>query len=176
MNRLHMLLAMGLVCSACDDDGGGGAQVSSGLPGDEALRDLSDDDRAVLCRELIRSARTIISPQRLCTAAAAERGANEGECQRFVSACLSLINTNPDPENGVEVCAEDLKRQLAGCDGTVGELEACQTDANRATAAALGAISCADAPLSPQSAANQPPSCKGLAEKCPRIFEFDDGA
>src|SRR5262245_39259951 len=120
------LLVLALV--GCGDDGdgeGGGGSVSTGLPEDKVLSEVSADEAQDLCDSLAESSANAISERDLaklpCTIAALSNPANvmvEGDsvtidreaCQAEVDECLQ----NPPDSTETEECDPDaLMAQLA---------------------------------------------------------------
>lgn len=172
--------ASALVCAAaCSDDGdGGGSTLASGLPPDQQLESLTDDDLKKFCDEAEALSKRLVTVNRICTVAAASFAEDRQSCEQFKKQCLQsppdLEEEAPDPEE--PTCVEQLKMQLEGCGATVEELEACTNDAISGALAAFD-ITCADVPLPMSdegpfgSDLEKPASCTALEMKCPKLAD-----
>jgi hypothetical protein len=159
---LALLCWLGLGCGG--DDGGGG--VSTGLPQDQKLSELDEDELMTACEAVSDSLENVISDeesQRIdCTAASIAgsvvmvNGKPQGDvakCKQLVDECLaagpdSSGNGSDDPidtDLGAEdrdCTTDDTAEQFEGCSATVGEYESCLNAALAKINQLFSAIDC----------------------------------
>jgi hypothetical protein len=181
--------------------GGGGGTFDLGVPKDKPLVQLEDSELETVCTRIENTASSLFSQQQLhdfaCTfegfAASLTADAN-GNFQIDRQACMQEKNTclsmPYDPEDSpfedlqdefAEECnPTQLRSQLADCNATVAEYEACLNAGLNLMRQMLSSFDCDR--FNPQDLDNlmdfDPdalPACQTLAQKCPGLGEDEGG-
>lgn len=184
-------LAM-LAVAACggDDDSNGGGTVT-GLPSQQKLSTLSDADVKKACQSVNDRAATVFTTEALARAFCVPFGVQEAvsyandevvidvnKCQEFVDTCVSSAEEEADPNEptggDVNDCGEASAEDLAGCDATVAEYEACIDKVFSETKRRLSELTCQNAEeISSEEYQNDEldpakiPECQTVMAKCP---------
>lgn len=174
------LVVLSLVGCGDDGDSGGGGAVSTGLDEDQQLGDVSQDEAQDLCDTLAESAEGAISASDLarfpCTIEALsspgivmqDGTVDRAACEAIVSECLE---DSPEPAQTAECDSAAVMAELAGCEATAGELEACLNASLPQIRSLLRLVSCsADLSQMPPEFA-EPAACKALDMKCPGVLD-----
>lgn len=197
---VFVLMLLSCACTGSDGDGGqaggtgdtmggGAAQLSTGLPADRLLADLTESEAAQLCQAASDWYLALIGEEGL------ERDTCVGEAVRAASGTDANGNPTLDQaacEAAVETClAEDrepmltpcnmiaLQASLAGCRITVREWEACTAASLAFSAERADTYSCANFAMAfanpadrDASTAGLPiPECAPVPERCPQMTD-----
>lgn len=197
--------SMGSICAlscllftACGGDEGGSG-VSTGLPEDKQLSELTVDDLMMACETVSASLGNIVSEddgKRIaCTTQAIPSSftVKDGKATGDVAKCKQLVNdclaapagSGPGTESPIETdlsdkmdCSADgTAEQFEGCTATVGEYEACIDAVIGEFNRFFGLINC-DSLSNPEMVRDSVsggidipslPACQGLPAKCPNL-------
>lgn len=192
--RITQVVSFGLILLAlagCGDDGegSGGGSVTTGLPEDKMLADVTAAEAQDVCESLAASSANAISEADLarlpCTIAALSSPANlmsdgmggvtvdRAACEESVSSCLEAA---PEPAPSDDCDAGTLMASLADCDATAAELEACLNASLPQIRSLLAQINCnVDLNAGPPSGFEEPAACKALDMKCPGVLDAVGG-
>ncbi len=184
-----------------DDDGGSG--LSTGLPEDKQLSELTVDDLMMACESVSASLGGIITAEDTkridCTARALPSSfmVKDGKATGDVAKCKQLVNEclaapaqpagdrppiDTDLGDEMDCSAEGAAEQFEGCTATVGEYEACVNAVIGEFERFYTLISC-DSLSNPEMVrANASagidipglPACQALPAKCPNLSFGDD--
>ena len=146
--------ALGVGCGGDDDSGGG--DVSTGLASSKLLSSVTPQEAQQACENLQSGFDRRLSQDKLirafCTLFAAASSESESDCESFRDTCVD--QANQEVEDGGEGAMDfedvgalecDGESEIASCQGTVGDFEACMNDTIDQVLAALNAVTCADA-------------------------------
>jgi hypothetical protein len=165
-SRMGTVVLVGaLLLIACGDDDD--SHVSSGLPANEKLSGLNQDDQQTLCESFASSFNSVLSDsdkKRItCTAQALPQSITEsdsGEIKGDVSKCKDLVSRCEKGENigtgnaGIDVdsahidaktsCTEEKNSDnFSSCDATVSDFESCASAAISGLSDKFDLIDCA---------------------------------
>lgn len=167
MRTRSLLLA--LACSlaaACGGDEAG--PVDSGLPAEKKVSELTPSEQETLCRAAAENLASQVSASDAKRAACIAIGASLGgddpvaSCEGFVPMCLDAPD---DGDNGgTDTCM--LSFDATTCTAPVSEVEACLSERNEATGAALRELSCDDLVKEPVDPVTGP-ACTKIKTTCP---------
>jgi hypothetical protein len=180
-------LALWCVAACGGDDSNNG--FVTGLPAEQKLSTLSDDDVKKACRSVNDGATAVFTPTALKRAACVSVGleaaltysndrvsVDVSKCQQAADAC---VNSNEqDDEVDIEVdlndCDEASANDLKGCEATVGEYETCINMVLSEAQRMLSELTCQNAEkLASEEYDNDGvdpakiPQCQSLMTKCP---------
>ena len=164
-------------CSDSDDSGNG---VSTGLPADKQLSDITEGEAEEACVAVGNAVQQRFSPEALapamCTFLGVAFTQSPDDCQEVADACLedpdALGDMAPSFEGfDPDECTGDTS-EFDDCDATVGELETCLNDYIGTFEATLNSVTCADAGDEEALQAldmepDTPASCETLEDECP---------
>jgi hypothetical protein len=181
-----------LTIAACggDDDSSGG--VVTGLPSEQKLSTLSDEDVRNACQKVNDGAAAVITPmavqRAVCmelAAAASVTYSSDGKetvdvdkCEQLVDTCLEGAaeqdqGDEEDEDEGVNDCDEANASGLKSCDATVGDYEACVNTILSEMQRVLSQLTCQNAEkLNSEEYSNQLdpagiPQCQKIMTQCP---------
>ena len=167
----------------------GSGNVSTGLPSSKPLGQITQAEAQSLCNSLASSARNVLSPEQLhrftCTLSALPASIRQGAsgmeeidratCEQLVNECLM---EEPDDTTNDNDCENtQLSTSAAGCQATVGELEACLNASIAQLRDLLERFDC-NATVTELMAGGgfeEPAACATLDMKCPGVLD-DVGA
>jgi hypothetical protein len=191
------ICALSCLLLACGDDEGGN-RVSTGLPEDKQLSELTVDDLMMACESASASFGNIVSEEESkridCTAGAipASFTIKDGKASGDVAKCKQLVNEclaagpSSGPNEGpidtdlgakMDCSADGTAEQFEGCTATVGEYEDCVNAAIGEFERFFTMINC-DSLANPEMVRENVsagidigalPACKGLPAKCPHL-------
>jgi hypothetical protein len=184
--------AMAIGSLAC---GGGDAKsgVSTGLPSQQKLSTLDDDEVKQACRSVQASAAAVVTPEAVLrvncvtlslqssfTYSNGQVSVDVNKCQQSVDTCVSSSKADAGVDAGEEASADDedcddaSSSDVKGCDATVGEYESCFNAMLGEMQSYLNALTCQNAEnLSKQDESEYDfdpaaiPACKSLRDQCP---------
>lgn len=187
--RLSWCLFAILSVAACGgDDNSSGGGVVTGLPAEQKLSTLSDDDVKKACRSINDGANSVITPTALkrvvCVPIGVEaavtysNGAasvDVSKCQQVVDTCVSSDEVEDEfEEEETNDCEEASAADLEGCEATVGEYESCINTVLSRAQGWLADLTCQNAEkLSSEEYSNDEldpaeiPQCQTIMTKCP---------
>jgi hypothetical protein len=132
-------IALGLAAACGGDDGSTG--ISTGFPSEQKLSTLTDEETQQACRSVNEDARSVITPtvytRAACVPLALPASAMEtasgvkvdvAKCQASVDMCVAKNTAQTEKnlkDDAEEECSQASAEDLAGCDATIGEWEAC---------------------------------------------------
>lgn len=191
---------LAIVCfAACggDDDSSNG--VSTGLPADKTLSNLTEAEIKNACQSVNNTVNAIFTPTALaratCVPIAAQTAVtyangkatfDVNKCQEVVDSCVKSATQNTDETVGESDeldCQEATASGFAGCEATVGDYESCMNVVLNKMQHLLNALTCQNAEnLDEETYANdldfeQVPECKTIRTKCPNAelgIPFED--
>jgi hypothetical protein len=168
--RTSITLLVTLACtlaSACGDSGPG--DVDSGLPPEKKVSELSASEQTTLCEAATENLAARNSTDELkrfgCILGSAFGGGDDpvAFCESFLPMCLDA----PEQE-GQEPGPCTLAIVVETCQATISDFEACLTEQNETTSAAISDASCADLgkePVTPVAG----PACSKIKTTCPGV-------
>jgi hypothetical protein len=153
-------LSLGLAACGGDDD--------SKVSGSKKMTDLTAAEKQQLCDEGKDQA------------ASHEDAFNKFSCyiaQAFSQTCSdsaaqACITAAENAPTETEECHVDV---TAACTATVGEIRACQEASVAAIETATDGLTCANFSTKFAGLQNMPAACATAQQKCPELFEDDDG-
>jgi hypothetical protein len=163
---LLLILACTLVACGGSDSGG---PVDSGLPAERKGSELSDAEAEQLCEASARHLASQLDNDDIhhfnCVFQAITAASISGmveTCEGIYDMCIQMPYT-PDDSGGACMLGD-----LTMCQATVGDMEACFTERNNATATAFKAASCNDLGKEPTEPTDGP-ACSKARASCPGI-------
>jgi hypothetical protein len=178
-------------CGGSSDSGGSGgnssgsAQVSSGLPPQTMVSDLTADQATQLCNAVATSTNRVITDEKYCTFFAVTQTlapTGNGSFQLDATACDSAVQdclSNGQSFASGSGCDSGQVADIASCNVTVQEFQACYTAKLQSASTLFGSLSCDRAPTTEEVSSfdpnAQPPECDGLDQKCPGVFGTSSG-
>jgi len=154
--RALVIGTVGLVASACGDDGDSG----SGVDSSKKVSELTKDEVTKICKSLPASS---ASETQFCTYVAASQTTDATQCKALVDACVAQPN-----ENDSQDCGMDDAPTGANCSKvTVGEVETCLKAYLAAQDKVLTSASCGTKPAD----IGEPSECATTRENCPEILD-----
>jgi hypothetical protein len=176
--------ASGASGSAGVSGSSGGGNVRTGLPSGKVLGEVTATEAQTLCDSLATSSEDAIDPVALarlpCTIAAFSSldvvmpdgmggvTVDRAACQASVDACLQ----DPPPAQTEDCDANALMAELAGCDATASDLEACLNASLPQIRTLLNQVSCnIDVNAEPPGGFEEPAACASLDMKCPGVLD-----
>lgn len=163
----------------------GSSTVSTGLPATKRLGEITQAEAESLCNSLSASARDVFGDEELhrftCTIGALPGSIRQGAngmaeidrvaCEQMVSACL--MEEPEETTNDTDCGNTQLVASAAGCEATVGELEACLNASLTALRGLLERFNC-NTPASELMMGggfDEPAACETLDMKCPGVLD-----
>jgi hypothetical protein len=158
--------------------------IDTGLSSDQNLSDLSADEAIDLCERFNSQADAVFSDAQLERVACISFGAIAGmdlsdpsaafdvaACEQAVDECVA----SGDGTSMTDSMCDEAAMDLAECDITAGEMEACYNALLSGVAETLGLLSC-EAFTDPQTLStlegsmfDSPPQCDVVDERCPAL-------
>jgi hypothetical protein len=191
------LYACSMLTFACGDDNDNSGGVSTGLPKNAALSSLGDADARQACMNVSQSFSSAFSTterkQVSCTLTAIVLSVTESAgsvtgdiagCKELTGMCMKGEEISADPISlegdfaDEEDCeSASVQTEIASCDATVGEYEACMTAILGSMRQRVAAISCdgLSNPTQLQEEAGQElepadlAGCNAFVTKCPDV-------
>jgi hypothetical protein len=177
----RIVFVMGLIAGCGGDDGSAG--VSTGLPTQQKLSTLDDDEVKQACRSVSDAAMMVITPSAIQRASCLSLGVQAGlngsgseakvdvaKCQQAVDTCVS--SAGKETKDNYE-CDSASANDVQGCEATVGEYETCFNSFLNLLQQRLTQLTCQNAEKLSGSAYEQDvdassiPDCQNLMTKCP---------
>jgi hypothetical protein len=163
---------------------GGSGPVSTGLPADATLSALDSEQAAQVCQAVADAAGALLSESEItrlaCTIAAltelsfmtdsSEVSIDQAMCDQLVSTCMSAAGGG----DSFYSCDADTL-DLAGCNATIGELEACIDDALSLAGTITSVLSCETLAnperIDPSALQDvmEVATCSAVQEQCPGL-------
>ncbi|MEM1413942.1 MAG: hypothetical protein AAGH15_03540 [Myxococcota bacterium] len=176
MRKSTAAIAALVMAMGCGDDGD--TTFSSGIAAERPLTSLSDAEARDLCIAVGNEANDVFRSIDVCTFLGLVFSEGDvASCNETANACR-MGETPADPfelDDPVVECMNTSAAEVAGCDATVAEFEACVNEALGQLEAFAAAVSCANAatdvglPDEPFTGA----ACRALGDECLMIVEDD---
>jgi hypothetical protein len=177
----RMVFVLGLIAGCGGDDGSSG--VTTGLPSQQKLSTLNDDEVKQACHSVSDAATMVITPTAIQRASCLSLGVQAGlsvsgtqakvdvaKCQQAVDTCVT--NAGELMEEDAD-CDSASAKDVDGCEATVGEYETCFNSFLNQLQQRLTQLTCQNAEKLSESGyaedvdANSIPECQSLMTKCP---------
>ena len=190
------LVSLAAAAACGDDDGGDGdANVSTGLPRNDELSSLDDEDAVQACVNTAMSFNDVLSDSELerisCVLLAVESALQDGsagdasaieDCEEFTKDCQAGEIDGEDVDIDITIVSEtdcsdaNVNATFSSCEATVGDYEDCAGEVKRALRRKLSSVSCdiLEDPdkieeLQADIDVSDAPKCQALRDECPNI-------